>query len=210
MKVFIDPSRNIQNSIDREQRIRGCVDYYCLNMDHLRAFCDRPCRLSLWKRSLNPYRNIRIMDKKKKRKIKIDNFLRRITIRIFRYYTRLLLESRFHPNSDNLDNGLVNFFPNFSSKKNMIDVSGLKVIIKCILHYWMSATSSGLKGERKGKKEGVYWEKFFPPVFVSKPDGWNLFQSGGNESWKTMRKSNELIFKFLLAPDTRCPISVHL
>lgn len=117
MKVFIDPSRNIQNSIDREQRIRGCVDYYCLNMDHLRAFCDRPCRLSLWKRSLNPYRNIRIMDKKKKRKIKIDNFLRRITIWIFRYYTRLLLESRFHPNSDNLDNGLVNFFPNFSSKK---------------------------------------------------------------------------------------------
>lgn len=55
--------------------------------------------------------------KKKKRKIKIDNFLRRITTRIFRYYTRLLLESRFHPNSDNLDNGLVNFFPNFSSKK---------------------------------------------------------------------------------------------
>lgn len=65
-------------------------------------------------KSISKYTN---NGQKKKRKIKIDNFLRRITTRIFRYYTRLLLESRFHPNSDNLDNGLVNFFPNFSSKK---------------------------------------------------------------------------------------------
>lgn len=105
---------------------------------------------------------------KKKRKIKIDNFLRKITTRIFRYYTRLLLESRFHPNSDNLDNGLVNFFPNFSSKKNMIDVSGLKVIIKCILHFIVNVSVCNLfrvKRREEGEERGGLLRKVFSPGF---------------------------------------------
>lgn len=103
---------------------------------------------------------------KKKRKIKIDNFLRKITTRIFRYYTRLLLESRFHPNSDNLDNGLVNFFPNFSSKKNMIDVSGLKVIIKCILHFIVNVCNLfRVKRREEGEERGGLLRKVFSPGF---------------------------------------------
>lgn len=167
MKVFIDPSRNIQNSIDREQRIRGCVDYYCLNMDHLRAFCDRPCRLSLWKRSLNPYRNIRIMDKKKKKKNKDRQFFKKnnnpnLPI-LYKITLRIAISSQFRQSGQ----WFGQFFSQFLfEKKNMIDVSGLKVIIKCILYFIVNVCNLfRVKRREEGEKRGGLLRKVFSPGF---------------------------------------------
>lgn len=83
---------------------------------------------------------------------------------LYKITLRIAISSQFRQSGQ----WSVNFFPNFSSKKNMIDVSGLKVIIKCILHFIVNVSVCNLfrvKRREEGEERGGLLRKVFSPGF---------------------------------------------